>query len=89
MLRKLKNECNDIIGKCEKANIKGKNYSKKLESEILANRLSQDELKLLFNTIKELDFANPKSFTLLFSFKVEEINKKLDQVKEVSKEFND
>jgi len=87
-LRSLKQGCNSIVSKCEESGLDAAQFKTAIETEILGSRLHHDELQLLFNTVRDLDFANPKSFTLLFSFKVDEINKKFAWVKEIAAEYN-
>jgi hypothetical protein len=57
---------------------------KAMETAIIGQKLRGEDQKVLFNLIKELDFTNPKQFTLLFSFKADEANRKIRWVSELA-----
>ena len=68
-LRGNKKTCGDIVNECKAANRDVNLHFKDMMSHMLEMRLTQDEIVKTFKTIRDLDFCDPNSFALIYSFK--------------------
>ena len=74
---------------CSGARKEIKNTFRKLDYKLSKTQLRVNEQRTMHELIKELDIAKPEAFSLLFAFKMNDINQQINMSQDVMRGFKE
>lgn len=78
-----------LTSACSGARKEIKNTFKKFEYKLSKTQLRVNEQKAMHDLIQELDVSKPEAFSLLFAFKMNDINQQINMSQDVMRGFKE